>query len=104
MFLFDGVCVDGDHHRCFQGVEAPDKAELESLVRAVSERVGRYLECQVVLARDMDNSYVALEPSDETGGSSITDRVAIDALPKAARPLPCKPCRRKATRRRAAPA
>ena len=54
-------------HPLFQRVKAPDKAELESLVHTLSERVGRYLERQGLLVRDMDNSYLALEPEDESG-------------------------------------
>jgi hypothetical protein len=51
-------------------------------VNVLSERVGRYLECQGLLVRDMDNSYLALEPRDECGleqvlDSSITYRIAI---------------------------
>ena len=61
MLLLDGVYVVGheqrDHPR-FQRVKAPDKAELESLVHTLSERVGRYLERQELLVRDMDNSYL----------------------------------------------
>jgi len=91
----------------FRRVKAPEKAELESLVHTVSERVGRYLERQGLLVRDLDNSYLALEPRDEADreqvlGSSSTDRIAIGALTKAARPLPCRPCQRKASWRRTA--
>ena len=48
----------------------------------MSERTGRYLERQGLLVRDLDNSYLALEPADETGlegvlGSSITYRIAV---------------------------
>jgi hypothetical protein len=39
-------------------VKAPDKAELESLVHTLSERVGKYLERRGLLVRDMDNSYL----------------------------------------------
>ena len=48
-------------------MKAPDRAELEQLVYAISERTGRYLERQGLLVRDMDNSYLALEPQDDTG-------------------------------------
>jgi hypothetical protein len=51
----------------FQRVKAPpDRAELEQLVYTISERTRRYLERQGLLVRDLDNSYLALEP-DETG-------------------------------------
>jgi len=82
MLYLDGVYVGSGDHLRFQRVKAPEKAELESLVHTVSERVGRYLERQGLLVRDMDNSYLALEPRDEAGleqvlGSSITYRIAI---------------------------
>lgn len=85
MLLLDGMYVVGheqpDHPR-FQQVKAPDKAELESLAHTLSELVGRYLERQGLLVCDMDNSYLALEPADESGlecmlGSSITYRITI---------------------------
>lgn len=85
MLLLDDVYVVGheerDHPR-FQRVKAPDKAELESLVHILSERVGNYLEREGLLVRDMDNSYLALEQEDGSGlvqvlGSSITYRIAI---------------------------
>jgi len=51
------------------------------LVR-ISERVGRYLERQGLLVRDMENNYLILEPPDEAAmdnlvGYSITYRVAV---------------------------
>ena len=85
MLLLDGVYTGGhaaqDKPR-FQRVKAPDRAELEQLVYTISERTGRYLERQGLLVRDLDNSYLALEPADETGlegvlGSSITYRIAV---------------------------
>ena len=84
MLLLDGVYTGGhaaqDKPR-FQRVKAPDRAELEQLVYTISERTGRYLERLGLLVRDLDNSYLALEP-DETGlegvlGSSITYRIAV---------------------------
>jgi ribosomal protein S27E len=85
MLLLDGVYTGGHAAQakpCFQRVKAPDRAELEQLVYAISERTGRYLERQGLLVRDLDNSYLALEPADETGlegvlGSSITYRIAV---------------------------
>jgi hypothetical protein len=85
MLLLDGVYVDGHDPRGqprFQRVKAPDRAELDHLVYTISERTGRYLERQGLLVRDLDNSYLALEPAGETGlegvlGSSITYRIAV---------------------------
>jgi hypothetical protein len=84
MLLLDGVYTGGHAAQAkprFQRVKAPDRAELEQLVYAISERTGRYLERLGLLVRDLDNSYLALEP-DETGlegvlGSSITYRIAV---------------------------
>ena len=66
----------------FQRVKAPERTELEQLVYTISKRTGRYLERQGLLVRDMDNSYLALEPQGDTGlegvlGSSITYRIAV---------------------------
>jgi hypothetical protein len=52
MLLLDGVYTGGhdpDSQACFQRVKAPDRAELERLVYAISERTGRYLERQGLL-------------------------------------------------------
>ena len=85
MLLLDGVYTGGhaaqDKPR-FQRVKAPERTELEQLVYTISERTGRYLERQGLLVRDLDNSYLALEPAEETGlegvlGSSITYRIAV---------------------------
>jgi hypothetical protein len=80
MLLLDGVYTgrpDSGGQPRFRRVKAPDRAELEQLVYTISERTGRYLERQGLLVLDMDNSYLALEPAEETGregvlGSSIT--------------------------------
>ena len=58
------------------------KAELETLVHRLSARFGRHLERQGLLVRDLDNSYLTLEPHDESSlaqvlGSSITYRNGI---------------------------
>ena len=85
MLLLDGVYTGGhaaqDKPR-FQRVKAPERTELEQLVYTISERTGRYLERQGLVVRDLDNSYLALEPAGETGlegvlGSSITYRIAV---------------------------
>jgi hypothetical protein len=82
MLLLDGVYACAHAQPRFQRVKAPDRAELEQLVHTISERTGRYLERQGLLVCDMDNSYLALEPAEETGlegvlGSSITYRIAV---------------------------
>ena len=50
-------------HRCSK---APDRAEQEHLVYAISERTRRSIERQGLLEGDKDNSYLALESAGET--------------------------------------
>jgi hypothetical protein len=69
MLLLDGVYAGGRDPRGqprFLRVKAPERTELEQLVYTISERTGRYLERLGLLVRDLDDSYLALEP-DETG-------------------------------------
>ncbi len=63
--MLDGVYVATDNRLSIKRVKAPDKAELEALVRTISERVGRHLEREGLLVRDLDTSYLALEPHDD---------------------------------------
>lgn len=76
MLLLDGVSTGGHTAKVkprFQRVKAPEWAELKQLVYAISERTGRCLERQGLLVRDLDNSYLALEP-DETGLEGVRVR------------------------------
>ena len=59
LLFLDGVYVGGRNHLRFRRVKAPGRDELESLVHILSERVGRCVERQGLLVRDMDNSYLA---------------------------------------------
>ena len=82
MLLLDGVYVAAANRLRFKRVQAPGKIELEALVRTICERVGRHLEREGLLVRDLDTSYLALEPHDDEGlaqvlGSSITYRIAL---------------------------
>ncbi len=82
MLLLDGVYVATDNRLRFKRVNAPDKADLEALVHTLSERVGRHLEREGLLVRDLDSSYLALEPHDDDAlaqvlGSSITYRIVF---------------------------
>ena len=57
-------------------------AALEALVRVISERVGRTLERQGLLVRDLENSFLMLDSPDVSGfdnllGHSITYRIAL---------------------------
>ena len=65
------------HLMCFRRVPPPTVAALEKLVRGISERVGRVLERQGLLVRDLENSFLSLDSADVSGfddllGHSIT--------------------------------
>ena len=82
MLLLDGVYASVDDHLRFHRVKASTKTELEMRVHTLSDRIGRHLERQGLLMRDLDHSYLALEPHDDDGlaqvlGSSITYRIAF---------------------------
>jgi hypothetical protein len=66
MLFLDGVYVDdaGSSAR-FRWVKAPTSAELTQLTHTIAHRLARYLEPQSLLVRDAENSYLALEGSDE---------------------------------------
>ena len=98
LFL-DGVYLaSGDSVR-FRRVPPPTVAGLEKLVRVISERVGRALERQGLLVRDLENSFLTVDAPDGAGiddllGHSITYRIALGPLAKGAKRSPCKRCRR----------
>ena len=80
MLFLDGVYVIEKDAFAFRRVKPPPE-ELERLIQQISQRVGRYLERQGLLVRDVENSYLALEPRDESVmddllGHSITYRSA----------------------------
>jgi hypothetical protein len=63
-------------------VKAPTSAELTRLVHTIAHRVGRFLERQGLLERDMENSYLASDsveddPMTPLLGHSITNRIAV---------------------------
>ena len=86
MLLLDGIYVSSGDRLRFHRLKAPTKAELETLVRRVSERVGRHLERQGLLVRDLDNTYLALEPHDDDGPGP--DARQLDHLSHRHRPSP----------------
>ena len=66
----------------FRRVPPPTATALETLVRVISERVGRALERQGLLVRDLENPFLTLDSSDESSfddllGHSITYRIAL---------------------------
>jgi len=83
ILYLDGLYVEHpDGSVRFPWVKAPTSAELTALAHAIARRVGRYLERQGPLERDVENSYLAGEaveavPMDQLLGGSITYRIAM---------------------------
>ena len=83
MLFLDGVYVerpDGSLRFCW--VKAPTGADLSRLAQTLALRIGRFLERQGLLERDVENSYLAgdereAEPMGQLLGSSITYRIAV---------------------------
>ena len=50
----------------FQRVKAPDKNDLEDLVRLISQRVGRCPEQQGLLEQDTESAWLDLDPTEDT--------------------------------------
>jgi hypothetical protein len=62
-------------------VPAPSPTELQRLVHTIAERIGRSLERAGLITRDIENAYLAFDPSEEAPihaliGHSITYRIA----------------------------
>jgi hypothetical protein len=83
MLFLDGVYADRqDGSARFNRVDSPTSQELAWLTQTIARRVGRYLERQGLLERDVENSYLASDavPDDPMAkllGHSITYRVAM---------------------------
>ena len=83
MLFLDGVYVDTRLGAArFRWVQAPSGAELTRLAHTIAHRVGRFLECQGLLERDMENSYLSGDAVDDDPmtpllGHSITYRIAV---------------------------
>ena len=82
MLFLDGVYVERpDGSVRFRCVKAPSGAELTQLAHTIAQRVGRFLERQGLLERDVENSYLSGEVAeaglmDHLVGHSITYRIA----------------------------
>ena len=66
----------------FWWVKAPTSAELAHLTHTIARRVGRFLERQGLLERNVEQSYLAGEdieagPMDQLLGHSISYRIAV---------------------------
>lgn len=46
----------------FRRLPVPSPQALEGLIQTISQRIGSYLEREGLLVRDIDNSYLQLEP------------------------------------------
>jgi len=83
MLFLDGVYVgEAGSSARFRWVKAPNSAELAQLTHTIAHRLARYLERQGLLVRDAENSYLALEgsdddPMDQLQGHSISYRIAV---------------------------
>ena len=82
MLFLDGAYLTGMKPPVFRRIGAPDAKELEALVARIAERIGRALECEGLLVRDYENSYLTFDPAaggpmDDLIGHSITYRVAM---------------------------
>ena len=86
---FHLLCLDGvyvyrnNRPPRFQRVRAPDRAELNELVKLISQRVGRCLERQGLLERDAESAWLELDSAEDTDampqilGSSVSYRIAV---------------------------
>ena len=82
MLFLDGVYVTSGERLTFRRLPPPTVAALEKLVHVISQRVGRALERQGILVRDLENSFLAVDTPDGTDfddllGHSITYRIAL---------------------------
>jgi hypothetical protein len=84
MLFLDGVYVGGVNGSAtyFRWVKAPTSDELTQLAHTIAQRIGRFLERQRLMERDIENSYLALDAADEDPmqtlqGHSITYRIAV---------------------------
>ncbi|MDC9197232.1 transposase [Escherichia coli] len=98
MLFLDGVYVEQSHGSArFRWVKAPTTPELTQLTHTIAHRVGRYLERQGLLERDVENSYLASDAVDDDpmtpcwGTRSLT--VSLSVHRRGERCSLCKLCR-----------
>jgi len=82
VLFLDGVYVTTGERLIFRRVPPPTVVALEKLVHLISQRVGRALERQGLLVRDVENRFLSLDSADASGfddllGHSITYRIAL---------------------------
>jgi hypothetical protein len=82
LLVLDGVYRrEGKGNLRFVPVPAPSSEELQGLVQRIAERIGRSLERSGLITRDIENAYLAFDPTEEAPinsllGASITYRIA----------------------------
>ena len=81
MLFLDGVYLTGREQPVFRRLPAPRPQALEALIQTISQRLGAYLEREGLLVRDIENTYLQLDASDESAlndllGHSITSATA----------------------------
>jgi hypothetical protein len=82
MLFLDGVYLTDCETPVFRRLPAPRPQALKGLIHTISQRVGAYLEREGLLVRDTENTYLQLEPPDDSAlndllGHSITYRIAV---------------------------
>ena len=63
--VLNGIAVEQGGSLRFVPVAAPSARELQRLVQTVAERIGRSLERSGLITRDVENAYLAFDPSEE---------------------------------------
>jgi hypothetical protein len=83
MLFLDGVYVgEASSSSRFRWVTEPTSYELAQLTHTIAHRLARYLERRGLLVRDAEDSFLALDnsdedPMDQLRGHSITYRIAV---------------------------
>ncbi|MEX2149144.1 MAG: transposase [Steroidobacteraceae bacterium] len=82
MLALDGAYRVGARPPVFRRIAPPSEAELQALIERLARRVGRTLERQGLLVRDIENDFLETRPEeggamDDLIGHSITYRVAV---------------------------
>lgn len=82
LLVLDGVYARGNDRLEFRRVPPPTKAELDQLLKTITDRVGRHLERRGWLTRDAQGSHLNLDREDTALdsllGHSITYRIPRD--------------------------
>jgi hypothetical protein len=83
LLMPDGVYLRGAEAPVFVRTAAPALPELQALAERIGSRLGKHLERRGILVRDVEDSYLALDPDSEEDalpdlqGHSINYRIAL---------------------------